>query len=165
MLLQEGLSHSLPCIHLCIPSTSTGLVSTWRFGESGELREAMEALLPFPHTCPVQLFHLVAPELYHLYLIYNWWFRSTGDTTGLSTVSEVGKGKSCRIEPLTCGFGCCLWVDGVRIELKSFTPSWCQNCSVLWGGGGSSLTLKWGWGTLKEVGLLFFLLFIIKEAK
>ena len=48
---------------------------------------------------------------------------------GLVLVSEVGGGQVCRIEPLTYGIRCYLWVECVRIELNCRTPSWYpENC-------------------------------------
>ena len=45
-------------------SSESFQVNIWRFRESGVLGEGMEALRPFPITCPKHLFHLAAPELY-----------------------------------------------------------------------------------------------------
>ena len=42
----------------------SGLVSTWRFGESGVPGEGMEAPHPFPVPCSMRLLHLGVPELY-----------------------------------------------------------------------------------------------------
>lgn len=46
-----------------------GLVNTWRFGESGTLREH-EGTVTLPIPCPVHLFHLALPELHPLEI--NW---------------------------------------------------------------------------------------------
>ena len=72
--------------------------------------------------------------------IYSWLVRSTGDNLGLQLGSEVGRVKkqSYRIEPLTCGILCYIWVDSVRNELNCKIPSWCL--SVDWCGETSPLT-------------------------
>lgn len=36
------------------------------------------------------------------------------------------EGRLWGTEPLTCGIGCCLWVDSVRIEVNGRILSWCQ---------------------------------------
>lgn len=57
VLLQDGLSHSL-CIHLCIPSTSPGLVNAWRFDRVGCLQRPwgvcpLSPYLPYASPPPI----------------------------------------------------------------------------------------------------------------
>ena len=53
------------CVHRV-----SGLVNTWRFGESGAPGKVMEAAHSFPVSSPVHPFHLALPEL-HSFII-NW---------------------------------------------------------------------------------------------